>query len=71
MSLTAVSVAKAVHHLSIEKSQRGPFSMADVKTQYFNERMINRIFDVFAMFPNLTKNHPEARNLCDLGKIAA
>ncbi|MCS7035627.1 MAG: transposase, partial [Saprospiraceae bacterium] len=71
MSLTAVSVAKAVHHLSKDKSLRGPFSMADVKTQYFNERMINRIFDVFAKFPNLTKNHPEIRKLYNLGKIAA
>ncbi|MCS6928632.1 MAG: hypothetical protein NZM43_03955 [Saprospiraceae bacterium] len=71
MSLTAVSVAKAVHHLSKGKSLRGPFSMADVKTQYFNELMINRIFDVFAKFPNLTKNHPEIQKLYNLGKIAA
>ena len=70
-SLTAVSVAKVVHHLSIEKSQRGPFSMADIKTQYFNERMIDSIFEVFANFPNLTKNHPALQQLYNLGKIAA
>lgn len=71
MSLTAVSVAKAVHYLSIEKEQRGPFSMADIKTQYFNELMINRVFDVFANIPNLTKNHPALKMLYDIGKIAA
>ncbi len=71
MSLTAVSVAKVVHHLSIEKEQRGPFSMADIKTQYFNELMINRVFDVFANIPNLTKNHPALKMLYDIGKIAA
>lgn len=71
MSLTAVSVAKALHHLSIEKSQRGPFSMADIKTQYFNELIIDSIFEVFANTPNLTKNHPQIQKLYNLGKIAA
>jgi len=71
MSLTAVSVAKAAHHLSIEKERRGPFSMADIKTQYFNELMINRVFEVFANIPNLTKSHPALQNLYNLGKIAA
>ena len=71
MSLTAVSVAKAVHHLSIEKDLRGPFSMADIKTQYFNELMVDRFFDVFANIPNITKNHPPLKKLYNLGKIAA
>lgn len=71
MSLTAVSVAKVEHHLTIEKNKRGPFSMADIKTQYFNELVVNRVFDVFANFPNLTKNHPALQNLYKLGKIAA
>jgi hypothetical protein len=71
MSLTAVSVAKVAHHLSIEKPHRGAFSMADIKTQYFNELMINRVFDVFANIPNLTKNHPALKTLYDMGKIAA
>jgi Transposase DDE domain len=71
MSLTAVSVAKVAHHLSIEKPQRGAFSMADIKTQYFNELMVNRVFDVFANIPNLTKSHPALQILYNLGKIAA
>ena len=71
MALTAVSVAKVAHHLSIEKERRGPFSMADIKTQYFNELMINRVFEVFANIPNLTKSHPALQTLYNLGKIAA
>jgi hypothetical protein len=71
MSLTSVSVAKAAHYLSIDKSLRGPFSMADIKTQYFNELVVNRVFDVFANMPNITKNHPDIKNLYNLGKIAA
>ena len=34
-SLTAVSLAKATHHLPEE--QRKPFSLSSIKTQYFNE----------------------------------
>jgi len=71
MALTSVSVAKVVHHLSIDKSLSGPFSMAEIKTQYFNELVVNRVFDVFANFPNITKNHPAIKNLYTLGKIAA
>jgi hypothetical protein len=71
MSLTAVSVAKVAHYLSIEKERRGPFSMADIKTLYFNELMIDRVFEVFANIPNLTKSHPALQILYNLGKIAA
>jgi hypothetical protein len=71
MSLTAVSIAKAAHYLSNEKDRRGPFSMADIKTQYFNELFVGRIFDVFGKFPNITKNHPALKTIYNLGKIAA
>jgi hypothetical protein len=70
MSLTAVSIAKVAHYLSIDKNLRGSFSMADIKTQYFNELVVNRVFDVFANMPNITKNHPDIKNLYNLGKIA-
>jgi hypothetical protein len=71
MSLTAVSVAKAAHYLSIEKERRGPFSMADIKTQYFNELFVGRIFDMFGKFPDITKYHPALKSIYNLGKIAA
>ena len=69
--VASVSVAKVVHHLSIDKNFRGPFSMADIKTQYFNKLVIDRVFDVFANIPNITKNHPALQNLYNLGKIPA
>ena len=71
MSLTAVSIAKAAHYLSKKKEDRGPFSMADIKTQYFNELFVGRIFNVFGNFPNITKNHPALQTIYNLGKIAA
>jgi len=42
-ALTTVSLAKAIYHLSQPIENRTPFSMADVKTQYFNELLWNRI----------------------------
>jgi hypothetical protein len=33
--------------------------------------MIDRVFDVFAKIPNLTKKHPAMQELYNLGKIAA
>ena len=71
MSLTCVSVAKVALHLSIDKSRRGPFSMADIKTQHFNELVVNRVFDLFANMPNIRKSHPDIKKLYNLGKIAA
>lgn len=71
MSLTSVSIAKAAHHLSVKKDDRGPFSMADIKTQYFNQLFVGRIIDVFGKFPNITINHPALKTIYNLGKIAA
>lgn len=71
MALTAVSIAKTAHHLSIEKEKRGSFSMANIKTQYFNERFVDRVFQVFANSPNINKNHPDLQKLYEFGKIAA
>lgn len=46
-SLTTVSIAKSVHYLSIPKEHRESFSMADVKTIYHNQLLLERFFDVF------------------------
>ena len=45
--------------------------MADIKTQYFNELVGDRVFDAVANIPNIIKNHPALQNLYNLGKIAA
>ncbi len=73
-SLTAVSLAKAVHHLNqpIEiGKKRKPFSMASIKTQYFNELLIDRFIFWFGLSPKQIKNNPIYLKIRDFGKIAA
>ena len=60
-SLTAVNIAKVTHWMSVPKALRGAFSMADIKTMYHNDLLLNRFFDVFGIRPNLTKNKTENR----------
>ena len=70
-SLTAVGVAKAAHYLSQEKEVRKSFSMADIKTSYFNELMLNLFLSNFQINPNLEKNKSIYRKLLNFGKIAS
>ena len=70
-SLTAVSIAKAIHWLSLEKNKRKAFSLADIKTMNFNALLLNRFFSTFAIKPNLLKNNQKVKELLCLGKIAA
>lgn len=55
-ALTTVSLAKAIFYLDVPENERGSFSMADVKTQFFNELMLdkmqNLIFDECGINPN-------------------
>lgn len=44
MALTAVSVAKAAYYLKMPTTERGSFSMADIKMMHMNELITNRIF---------------------------
>jgi len=70
-SLTTVSLAKAVHHLNQRKDQRKPFSMFSIKTQYFNELLLDRFISGFGISPKPNKNSPVYLKLRDFGKIAA
>ena len=70
-SLTTVSIAKALHWLNIHTDQRGPFSMADIKTQYFNELLLERFFVAYGLNPHHAKNHHAYKSLFELGRIAA
>jgi hypothetical protein len=71
MSLTAVSLAKAVHWLSIPKEKRKAFSMANVKTMNHNELLLNRFLCVFGLKPNILKNNQNVKELLLYGTIAA
>jgi hypothetical protein len=71
MSLTSINIAKVAHWISIPKEERKAFSMADVKTMYNNELLMNRFFVMFGINPNLAKNKQKVIQLLDYGKIAA
>lgn len=71
ISLSTLNVAKAVHWLSIPKNERGPFSMADIKTQYINELLLDRLISFYGKDPSVEKNKPEIKKLYQLGRIAA
>lgn len=70
-ALTTVSIAKALHHLSVPAEQRKPFSMFSIKAQYFNELLMDRFFSLFGISPKPKKNNPDYLTLRDFGKIAA
>ena len=70
-ALTTLNVAKAHHWLSIPKEQRPPFSMADIKTQYINELLLDRLISIYGKCPSVEKNKPEIQKLYQLGRIAA
>ena len=69
-SLTAVSVAKVAHHIKRRDVEK-PFSMANIKTSYFNELMLNLFLSNFQIDPNLIKNKSTIRKLMEFGNIAS
>lgn len=70
-SLTAISLAKAAHYLCIPIEERKGFSMADIKTQYFNELMIDLIIEAFPENGNEAIIISIKETLQKLGKIRA
>ena len=70
-SLTCTKLAKITHWFSIPKQQRVAFSMADVKTIYHNELLLNRFFSTFGINPNLTKNKDNIQKLIYYGTKAS
>ena len=75
-ALTAVTLAKVAHYLNGENQTAGffnetGFSMADVKTQYSNQLLLNRFIDVFGIDPQQPDNSAKIKELHQIGKIAA
>ena len=80
-ALTAVSLAKAVHHLSgQDQTAEHPtaaavaetsFSMADVKTHYSNQFLLNRFIDAFGIDVQQPDNYAKIKELYQIGRIAA
>ena len=71
LSLTAVSVAKAMHWYNLDEQHRGSFSIEDIKARYFNELMLERIFCVFGQIADPLKNHPAITHIKNFGVKAA
>ena len=71
ISLTTLNIAKAVHWLSVPKENRGSFSMADIKTQYINELVLDKLIIIYGKDPLVEKNNPQIKQLYQLGRIAA
>ncbi|MEK6478493.1 transposase [Catalinimonas sp. 4WD22] len=70
-SLTAVSLAKAAHAWPQAGEQRKAFSLSSIKTQYFNEHLLNRFFREFGMNTETHKNSQQYHTLYNYGCIAA
>ena len=70
-ALTTVSIVKAIYHLSQPIEQRDPFSMADIKTQYFNELMFDLIISKCGISPHEPKIISIKKNVLNFGKIRA
>jgi len=70
-SLSAVNIAKATQHLSQPKEQRKPFSLADIKTENFNELMLNLFLSKFQINHNEEINQKAIEDIRKYGLIAA
>lgn len=74
MVLTAINLAKIVHWLPQKDEKTNEevvFSMSDIKTQYYNELLLNRFIAMFGINPELEKNKRKIKELLEFGKIAA
>lgn len=71
MALTTLNTAKAMHWFDMPKDQRPPFSMADIKTQYINELLLDRLIIIYGKDPSVEKNNPNIKKIYQLGRIAA
>ena len=69
-SLTAVSIAKAIYYLPVEKHLRKSFSMSDVKTLHLNKIVTDRIFSNLGLDLNCKKINQVYWDALWLGKIA-
>ena len=69
-SLTTVSVAKVAHHIEQDK-QDIPFSIADIKTLYANELLLERFISTFGINPNMSKIKSLRDAVTNFGRMAA
>ena len=69
-ALTVVNLAK-IDWFSDKNNHKKPFSIADYKTHFNNELMLNRFISLFGINPNSQQNKVIIRELLNFGKIAS
>ena len=69
-ALTAVIFAKITHWLTIQKEDRGAFSIADVKIVYHNKLLLDLFIEAFAINTNSKKNQNKIRLFVNIGTRA-
>lgn len=70
-ALTSVNLAKVAHWSSETDAEKEPFSMADVKTLYHNQLLLDRFLSKFGIRPDKPKNKKKIRELLNYGARAA
>jgi Transposase DDE domain len=70
-SLTILSIAKVAHWLNVPIDIRPAFSIQDIKSQYFNEHLLDKFIFGLGICPQTVKNSDNYRNLIKYTKIAA
>lgn len=71
MALSAVNVAKVESGLTAVDAERKAFSMANAKTRYHNELLLERFMSILPQKAKLEINQTQLRQLHDFGCIAA
>lgn len=70
-SLTTVSLAKSIYYLPFPKEERNSFSMANVKTIYYNKFIAERIFANLELHLNQQKIDTLYQDILSYGIISA
>ncbi|WP_170178352.1 transposase [Flammeovirga pectinis] len=71
MSLTAVSIAKAIHYFNTDVMEKKTFSLSSIKTQYFNKMYLGKIITCFGINAETNINSEHITQLENFGCIAA
>lgn len=70
-AMTAVNIAKAVIRKDTPKDESRSCSIQDIKTELFNQFLLERIFINYRIDPELQKNTELKQKILDFGKVAA
>lgn len=70
-AMTAVNISKAIIRQGIDKDQPCSCSIQDIKTEFFNRFLLERIFINYDIDPELQNNSELKRKILDFGKVAA